>query len=144
MPMKPCRLPCECGYAPIHDEGMASAPKTQLAAGPPAPPEAEPGHRLPCIWTRKHFWVKEVLQYQQTKERFLVKVLVIHLVCVMGREKRDVICSKVVPDLLYLPITFPFPPLGSTILEPNLETTNTQEQTYFREQRFMVTGHKIV
>lgn len=49
MPMKPCRLPWECGYAVIHDEGMASAAKTQLAAEPPPPPEAEPGHRLPCI-----------------------------------------------------------------------------------------------
>lgn len=54
----------------------------------------------------------------------------------MGREKGDVICSKVVPDLLYLPVTFPFPPLGSTILEPNLQTTNTQQQTCFRERQF--------
>lgn len=99
---------------------MASAPKTQLAAEPPPPPEAEPGHRLLCICTQRDFWVNEMLQYQQIKERFLVNVLRFHLVCVMGREKRDVICSKVVPDLLYLPVTFPFPPLGSTILEPNL------------------------
>lgn len=55
MPMKPCRLPWGCGYALIHDEGMASAPKTQLAAEPPPPPEAELGHRFPCIWTRTDF-----------------------------------------------------------------------------------------
>lgn len=118
--MKPCRLPWGCEYALIHDEGMASAPKTQLAAEPPPPPEAEPGHRLPCIWTRRDFWVNVKLQYQQIKKRFVVNVLVFHLVCIMGREKRDVICSKVVPDLLYFPVTFSFPPFGSTILEPNL------------------------
>lgn len=38
----------------------------------------------------------------------------------MAREKRDIICGEVVPDLLDLPVTFPFPPLGSPILEPNL------------------------
>lgn len=47
-----------------------------------------------------------------------------YLVCIMAREKRDIICSsKVVADLLDLPIAFPFPPLGSTILEPNLSNT---------------------
>lgn len=75
--MKPCRLPWGCGYALIHDEGMASAPKTPLAAEPPPPPEAEPGHRLPCIWTRRYLWVNEILQYQQSKKRFLVILCVL-------------------------------------------------------------------
>lgn len=44
----------------------------------------------------------------------------IHLVRVMAREKGDIICGEVVADLLNLPITFSFPPLGSTVLEPNL------------------------
>lgn len=67
MPMKPCKLPWECGYAFMHDEGMASAPKTE----PPPPPEAEPGHRLPCIWTCRDFWVNEILHYQQIYKDFL-------------------------------------------------------------------------
>lgn len=45
----------------------------------------------------------------------------------MAREKRDVIrSSKVVADLLDFPVAFPFPPLGSAILEPDLTNTNTQ------------------
>lgn len=56
----------------------------------------------------------------------------------MSREKGDIICSKVVADLLDLPVTFPFPPLGSPILEPNLfKERNTQGQACFREQWFM-------
>lgn len=47
-----------------------------------------------------------------------------YLVCIMAREKRDIIrSSKVVADLLNLPVSFSFPPLGSTILEPNLSNT---------------------
>lgn len=53
----------------------------------------------------------------------------------MAREKRDIICGEVVPDFLDLPVTFPFPPLGSPILEPNLSKENTPKS--FREQWFM-------
>lgn len=34
----------------MQDEEIESAPRTQLAPEPPPPPEAAPGHRLPCIW----------------------------------------------------------------------------------------------
>lgn len=67
MPMKPCRLPWACGYGLIHDEEMDSAPKTQLAAEPPPPPEAEPGHRLPCIWTQRVF---RTFQHRRIKRNF--------------------------------------------------------------------------
>lgn len=71
MPMKPCRLPWACGYGLIHDEEMDSAPKTQLGAEPPPPPEAEPGHRLPCIWTQREFYVIGTFQHWQIKRNFL-------------------------------------------------------------------------
>lgn len=60
----------------------------------------------------------------------------------MAREKRDIICSEVVPDLLDLPVTFPFPPLGSPILEPNLsKEKNTQE---FQGKWFMQKSEAIL
>lgn len=68
MPMKPCRLPWACGYGLIHDEEMDSAPKTQLVAEPPPPPEAEPGHRLPCIWTREISMSLECFNIGELKE----------------------------------------------------------------------------
>lgn len=50
--------------------------------------------------------------------------MVAYLVGIMAREKRDVICSrKVVADFLDLSVAFPFPPLGPTILEPDLSNT---------------------
>lgn len=143
MPMKPCRLPWECGYGVIHDEEMESAPKTQLAAEPPPPAEAEPGHRFPCIWTQRDFWVIGILQHRQIK-RFFVNLFVFYLICVMAREKGDIICSKVVADLLDFPVTFPFPPLGSPVLEPNLfKERNTQEQTCFRDNSGLCRGQGI-
>lgn len=63
------------------------------------------------------------LKNKTTRHHMHLRSAVAHLVCVMAREKRDVISSKVVADLLDLPIAFPFPPLGSTILEPNLSNT---------------------
>lgn len=71
MPMKPCRLLWACGYGLIHDEEMDSAPKTQLAAEPPPPPEAEPGHRLPCIWARRDFYVAGKFRHWRMKRNFL-------------------------------------------------------------------------
>lgn len=50
-----------------------------------------------------------------------VRATLAYLVCVMARKKRNVICSsKMVANLLDLPIAFSFPPFGSAILEPNL------------------------
>lgn len=65
----------------------------------------------------------EILHTLNTESRYNItkgQIKMAHLVCVMAREKRNIICSKVVADLLDLPIAFPFPPLGPTILEPNL------------------------
>lgn len=63
-----------------------------------------------------------------------------HLVCIMTREKRDIICSsKVVAHLVDLPIAFPFPPLGSTVLEPDLTNTkNRAEEEIFQKTTRLV------
>lgn len=61
----------------------------------------------------------------------------------MAREKRDIICGEVVPDLLDLPVTFPFPPLGSPILEPNLFQGKKTPKS-FREQWFMQRSESIL
>lgn len=140
----------------MQDEGMESAPRTQPAPEPPLPPEAAPGHRLPCIWTMRDLgqitfgiWWNEYQQIHTTPNHYIISAkvglsikntqedhslrvaqhvrhlrsAVAHLVCVMAREKRDIIGGKVVADLLDLPIAFPFPPLGSPVLEPNLSNT---------------------